>query len=78
MNNGQYRILKLLGDVGKGVPGLELPGLDVVRLARSLGCEGETVEHPEELSDAFGRAFVLGRPYVLNVLVDPSVPKTLN
>jgi benzoylformate decarboxylase len=81
MNNGQYKILRLLGElggVGEGVPGLDLPGLDIVGAAKSLGCEGEMVRHPEELSDAFKRALDTGRPYVLDVLVDPAVPKTLD
>jgi len=81
MNNRQYKILRLLGElsgVGEGVPGLDLPGVDVVKAAESLGCEGETVRHPEELSDAFERAFDTGRPYVLNVLVDPGVPEALD
>jgi benzoylformate decarboxylase len=81
LNNGQYKILRLLGqmeDIGeKSVPGLDLPGLDILGLARSLGCEGETVEHPEKLSDAFDRAFEFGRPYLLNILVDPEVPGAL-
>jgi benzoylformate decarboxylase len=80
MNNQEYKILKLIGDredVREGVPGLDLPGLDIVGAARSLGCEGETVERSEELSDALERAFGIGRPYVLDVLVDPDVPGTL-
>ncbi len=80
LNNRQYKILKLVAErdeIGEGVLGLDLPGLDIVGAARSLGCDGETVRDPEELSDAFERAANLGRPYVLNVLVDPDVPKTL-
>ena len=81
MNNGQYKILRLLGELGgmeeEGLPGMDLPGLDIVGLARSLGCEGETVEHPGELTDAFDRAFEGRRPYVVEALVDPEVPKTL-
>ena len=57
---------------------MDLPGLDIVQAAKSLGCEGETVRRPEELSDAFERALGLGRPYVLDVLVDPAVPETLD
>ena len=81
VDNAQYKILKLIAerdDVGEGVPGLDLPGLDIVQAAKSLGCEGETVRRPEELFDAFERALNLGRPYVLDVLVDPAVPKTLD
>ncbi len=79
MNNRQYKILRLLGEPdGEGVPGLDLPDLDILGLARSLGCKGEMVERPEELSEAFERALNAGRPYVLNVLVDPAIPKTLS
>jgi benzoylformate decarboxylase len=80
INNQQYKILRLIAqrdDIGEGVPGLDLPGLDIIGAAKSLGCEGETVRRPKELSDAFERALSVGRPYVLNVLVDPTVPKTL-
>jgi benzoylformate decarboxylase len=80
MNNGQYRILRLLSerdDIGDQVPGLDLPDLDIIGAAKSLGCDGEKIEHPKELSDAFERALGSGRPYVLDVLVDPDVPKTL-
>ncbi|MBV9455387.1 MAG: benzoylformate decarboxylase [Rubrobacter sp.] len=80
INNQQYKILKLIAerdDIGQEVPGLDLPGLDIIGAAKSLGCEGETVQRPEELSDAFERALSVGRPYVLDVHVDPAVPKTL-
>ncbi|MDP8951301.1 MAG: thiamine pyrophosphate-dependent enzyme, partial [Actinomycetota bacterium] len=80
MNNKQYKILRLLGErdgAGVGVPGLDLPDVDIVGAAKSLGCEGETVSGPEGLEEAFGRAFEAGRSYILDVLVDPDVPKTL-
>src|ERR687898_622921 len=80
MNNRQYKILRLLGEMGgagEGVPGLDLPELDIVGAARSLGCEGASVNSPEELPDALESALTARRPYVLNVLVDPNVPKSL-
>jgi benzoylformate decarboxylase len=80
MNNRQYKILRLLGEmggVGEGVPGLDLPELDIVGAARSLGCEGASVDSPEGLPEALERALNAVRPYVLNVLVDPNVPKSL-
>jgi benzoylformate decarboxylase len=79
MNNRQYKILRMLGEregVGEGVPGLDLPDIDIVGAAKSLGCEGASVERPEELSEALDRALNCGHPYVLDVLVDPEVPKT--
>ena len=80
MNNRQYKILRLLGEMGgagEGVPGLDLPELDIVGAARSLGCEGASVNSPEELPDALESALNARRPYVLNVLVDPNIPKSL-
>ncbi len=81
MNNQQYKILRLLGEreeIGEGVPGLDLPGVDIVGLAGNLGCEGASVESPEELPDALEQALAAERPYVLNVLVDPNTPKALS
>jgi thiamine pyrophosphate-dependent acetolactate synthase large subunit-like protein len=40
--------------------------------ARALGCEGITVEHPDELGDAFGTALAADRPAVVDVRVDPA------
>jgi benzoylformate decarboxylase len=80
MNNQQYKILRLLGErdgVGEGVPGLDLPNVDIVGAAKSLGCESASVDRPEELSGALGRALGSERPYVLNVLLDPDVPRSL-
>jgi benzoylformate decarboxylase len=80
MDNSQYKILKLLGerdDIGDKVPGLDLPDVNIVQTARSLGCEAASVERPEDLSGAFERALKTGRPYVLDVLVDPDIPKSL-
>jgi len=80
MNNRQYKILRLLGEMGgagEGVPGMDLPELDIVGAARSLGCEGASVDSPEELPDALESALNARRPYVLNVLVDPNIPKSL-
>ncbi len=80
VNNQEYKILKLIAerdDVGEGVPGLDLPDLDILQAAKSLGCEGERVERPEELSDALERTLGIGHPYVLEILVDPDVPKSI-
>jgi benzoylformate decarboxylase len=81
VNNQEYKMLKLIvkrDHVGKGVPGLELPGSDIIQAAKRLGCEGETVRRSKKLSDAFEHALDLGSPYVLDILVGPTVPKTLD
>ena len=59
------------------MPGLDLPELDIVGAARSLGCEGASVDSPEGLSEALERALNAERPYVLNIMVDPNLPKSL-
>jgi thiamine pyrophosphate-dependent acetolactate synthase large subunit-like protein len=49
-----------------------------VSVARGFGVEGETVEKAEALGPAVGRALGAGRPYLLDVVVDPEVPKLLS
>lgn len=39
----------------------------------ALGGAGETVERPEDLGPALGRALASGVPYLVNVLTDPAV-----
>ena len=76
INNKGYSILKGFRDsIGlQNVPGLDLPALDIVQIARGFGCGGETVEKAEELAPALERATTADGPYVLNVLVDTMVP----
>jgi benzoylformate decarboxylase len=78
VNNEGYYILKGFRDaIGAGdtVPGLDLPGIDPVRIARGFGVTGETVEKPEVLEEALKRALDSDQPYLLNVFVEPVVPE---
>lgn len=79
IDNSGYSILKGFRDAlgASGVPGLDLPGVDLVRVAEGLGCAGENVSDPEALPGAIGRALDAGGPYVLNVAVDPTPPPLL-
>ncbi|MBA2441819.1 MAG: benzoylformate decarboxylase [Rubrobacter sp.] len=80
VNNRGYSILKGFKEAlgaGGPVPGLDLPDLDVTRIAGGFGCAGETVGEPGELPPALERAMNAGRPYVLEVLVDRTVPPLL-
>ncbi len=77
INNGQYSILKAFGEmmgIGRGVPGLDLPGIDLVGLAHSLGCAAEAVSRPDELAAALRRGLDAGQPYLVDIHVDPAVP----
>jgi benzoylformate decarboxylase len=79
IDNSGYSILKGFRDAlgASGVPGLDLPGVDLVRVAEGLGCAGEDVTDPDELPGAIRRALGAGEPYVLNVAVDPTPPPLL-
>jgi benzoylformate decarboxylase len=81
VNNRGYSILKGFRDaIGAGdkVPGLDVEGIDFAGVARGLGVEGELVEKDEDLLPAFKRALNAGRPYLLDVVVDPEVPALLS
>jgi benzoylformate decarboxylase len=81
VNNKGYSILKGFRDaIGAGdkVPGLDVEGIDFAGVARGLGVEGEMVEKDEDLLPAFKRALNAGRPYLLDVVVDPEVPALLS
>jgi benzoylformate decarboxylase len=79
INNSGYSILKAFRDtIGiSNVPGLDLPGIDHVRIAEGLGCTGERVEDPQDLNAALKRALTADGPYLLDVAVDPTVPSLL-
>jgi benzoylformate decarboxylase len=81
INNRGYSILKGFRDaIGAGdrVPGLDVEGIDFVGVARGLGVDGELVEEDGDLLPAVKRALNAGRPYLLEVVVDPEVPKLLS
>jgi len=47
---------------------------DYVRLAEAYGAMGERVERPDDFAPALARALGSGRPYVLDVVIDTTVP----
>jgi benzoylformate decarboxylase len=80
VNNSQYATLKAFAastGITDSVPGLDLPRLDVTRIAEGLGCEAETVEEPEKLEGTLERALAHEGPYLVNVMVDQAVPELL-
>jgi benzoylformate decarboxylase len=79
VNNGQYGILKAFAAFQRtpGVPGLDLPGLDIAQVARGLGAEACRVTSFVDLADKFRAAFESAQkrsgPVLLDVAVDPEV-----
>jgi benzoylformate decarboxylase len=74
MRNGEYSILKSFALLEKtpGVPGLDLPGLDIESLAIGFGCHAVTVRDTEQLAKEFNAALGVDGP---TVIVVPTKPK---
>ncbi len=49
------------------------PGTRYDKVVEALGCNGELVEHPNDVVPALERAFSAGVPALVNVLTDPEV-----
>ncbi len=74
--NGQYAILKSFAALENtpGVPGLDLPGLDIVSLAKGYGCEAVRAETAEDVRKACAQALARPGPTVLEVPISPVIP----
>jgi benzoylformate decarboxylase len=72
LHNGDYSALKGFCDftqVGRNVPGMDLPGIDMVQIAQGYGLEAEEVELPEQLEPVLQRAFASNAPRLISVNV---------
>ena len=84
LNNGAYKVLKqgldgyrkqILDEPGRPTyMGADFPmPLNLAGLAQDMGVYGKRIEDPEELGPAVQHALELGKPAVLDVIVDGSV-----
>jgi benzoylformate decarboxylase len=79
IDNGHYGILKAFAAFQRtpGVPGLDLPGLDVATIACGFGAEAHRITAAEDLADAYQAAFASAHarpgPVLLDVVVDAEV-----
>ena len=73
MRNGEYSILKSFAVLEKtpGVPGLDLPGLDIASLAAGFGCRAVNVDSTEKLAHEFTTALGADGPTVIVVPTKP-------
>ena len=78
-DNHEYAILKSFAaqEGTPNVPGLDLPGLDLVAIAQGFGCAARRVERPEEVTAAAREALASGKPTVLQVSITSEVPPLL-
>jgi benzoylformate decarboxylase len=58
----------------RNVPGLELPGIDFVRLAEGMGCDAVRVTKAAELGEALKRGMAHEGTSLVEVVVDSAVP----
>jgi benzoylformate decarboxylase len=73
MRNGEYSILKSFAQLEKtpGVPGLDLPGLDIASIAAGYGCHAINVDSTEKLAHEFTAGLEADGPTVIVVPTKP-------
>lgn len=76
LRNGEYGILKSFAVLEEtpGVPGLDIPGLDLVSLAKGFGCAAERISDLGVLKQRVAAAFNAKGPTVFEVPINPSIP----
>lgn len=80
LRNGDYSALKGFCDftqVGRNVPGMELPGIDVVKIAQGYGLRARHIDKPEEVEPALRAAFAAPEPSLVCVNVAKGGKKTM-
>jgi benzoylformate decarboxylase len=76
INNAGYGAMRSFSQVMqvRNVPGLDLPGIDFVKIAEGMGCDAVRVSRSSELAPALARALSHDGASLVEVVVDSSVP----
>ncbi|MHB8268123.1 benzoylformate decarboxylase [Bradyrhizobium sp.] len=76
INNTGYGAMRSFSQVMqvRNVPGLDLPGIDFVRIAEGMGCDAIRVSKASELADALARGFAYDGVSLIEVMVESAVP----
>ena len=72
LQNSDYSALKGFCDftgVGRNVPGMEIPNIDVVQIAQGYGMAARHIHNPEDLEPAIEQAFESNDPHLICVTV---------
>ena len=80
LQNSDYSALKGFCDftqVGRNVPGMDLPGIDVVKIAQGYGMKAIQIERPEDLEPALREAFTASEPRLISVTVSKGGQKCM-
>jgi len=70
LRNSEYTALKSFCDftqVGRNVPGMDLPGIDIVKIAQGYGMAAQEADQPGELELALKEAFAKSEPRLISV-----------
>ncbi len=76
INNQGYGAMRSFSQVMqvRNVPGLELPGIDFVKIAEGMGCTAVRVSESNELAGALKQSLAHKGTSVIEVMVDSAVP----
>ncbi|MBB4372899.1 benzoylformate decarboxylase [Bradyrhizobium sp. cir1] len=76
INNSGYGAMRSFSQVMqvRNVPGLELPGIDFVKIAEGMGCDAVRVSKATELGEALKRGMAFEGTSLVEVVVDSAVP----
>lgn len=76
INNSGYGAMRSFSQVMqvRNVPGLELPGIDFVKLAEGMGCHAVRVSKAAELGEALKSGLAFEGTSLVEVVVDSAVP----
>ena len=76
INNQGYGAMRSFSQVMqvRNVPGLDMPGVDFVKIAQGMGCDAARVTTSSELAPALKRALSYKGTSLVEVMVDSAVP----
>ena len=79
LRNEEYAILKAFAELEQapGVPGLDLPDLDIVSIAKGYGCDAARVTDLDALEKTVVAAWTKDVPTVLEIPISSEVPSLL-
>jgi benzoylformate decarboxylase len=76
IRNGEYAILKSFAvlEQAPGLPGLDLPGLDLVSIAQGYSCHAIRTADLDTIKQAAAKAWTKDVPTVLEIPASPQIP----
>jgi benzoylformate decarboxylase len=77
INNQGYGAMRSFSQVMqvRNIPGLDLPGIDFVKIAEAMGCDATRVANSSELASALKLALAHQGTSLVEVMVDCAVPQ---